>query len=340
MIKLLLENLYQKKKILKKDGQILLPLLSIVVFIFAIGGKTSAVQVTAEVMDSAMEQEQPSASDSDSVIEQPPSSEPEQTMLPIPSPPENGLVQVGKHYQYFKNGKPVKSRWKTIDGYKYYFKANGNAAVKSCKIHGTYYVFNVKGRLFTPKKDSLVTVEDVKFYVTPKGIPIPGWKIIKKKLYYVYKNGRCAANETIDKIKFTEDGYAKSDSISSLKIKTMQVTAKIIKPDMNKAQKLKTCWYYINSFRFKARSYPDETKKNWKYQCALDMLNEKSGNCYGISHAFAALAKEIGYKPYVIVIPKIHCWVRINGKYWDNMGNRMGVPKPNRKFKKNQISKF
>lgn len=169
---------------------------------------------------------------------------------------------------------------------------------------------------------------------------VQGWKIISNKLYYINKDGSYAVNKTIDKIRLTSKGYAKSDSISKLKIKTMKVAAKITKPSMSKKQKLRACWRYINTFRFKARSYPDKTKKNWKYQCALDMLNKKKGNCYGIANAFAALAKEVGYQPYVIEIPKVHCWVRINGKYWDNMGNRMGVSRPQRKYKKNQITKF
>jgi hypothetical protein len=253
---------------------------------------------------------------------------------------KNGLVQNGKDYQYYKNGKLIKSQWKTIGGSKYYFKDNGNAAIKSYKIKGKYYVFDLEGKLLTPTKNSLVKVGEDTYYVTPKGRPISGWKIIKKKLYYVRRTGKCAANETIDNIEFTKSGAAKVNSVSKLKIKTMQVVAKITKPTMSKKQKLKACWYYINTFKFVPSSYPDKTKKNWKYQCALDMLNKKGGNCYGISHAFAALAKEIGYEPYVIEIPKVHCWVRINGKYWDNMGNRMGTKKSRRSYKKSQISKF
>lgn len=96
---------------------------------------------------------------------------------------QNGLVKIGKNYQYYKGGKPIKDQWKTIKGFKYYFKSNGNAAVKSYKIDGVYYVFDGEGKLLEPKKASLVTVGDKKFYISSKGMPIPGWKIIKKKLY-------------------------------------------------------------------------------------------------------------------------------------------------------------
>lgn len=51
---------------------------------------------------------------------------------------QNGLVKIGKNYQYYKGGKPIKDQWKTINGCKYYFKSNGNAAVKAYKIDGTY----------------------------------------------------------------------------------------------------------------------------------------------------------------------------------------------------------
>lgn len=35
-----------------------------------------------------------------------------------------------------------------------------------------------------------------------------------------------------------------------------------------------------------------------------------------------------------------HCWVLINGGYWDNMGNKMGVPNSPNRYNSDQIYKF
>ena len=59
------------------------------------------------------------------------------------------------------------------------------------------------------------------------------------------------------------------------------------------------------------------------------MFRTGYGNCYGFSCIFAALAREIGYTPYMICgrVPGSrdgaadgftrHCWVKINGLYYD-----------------------
>ena len=66
---------------------------------------------------------------------------------------------------------------------------------------------------------------------------------------------------------------------------------------------------------------PQEFKtKDWVYKYALQMFqNGLTGNCYGIASSVAAIAKELGYEPYVITIPDGHSFVMINGLYYDNM---------------------
>lgn len=266
--------------------------------------------------------------------------------FPPPQPPvkppemKNGLKKEGKFYRFYVNGKLVKNKWKTIEGKKYFFKPDGNGAVYSNKIKGKYYVFNTKAQLLTPKKNSIIKVGTKKYYVNKKGNPIPGWHVINKKLYYVDKYGRCAANTKKGDITFTKDGCAKADVHAKLKMKCMEVLNRITKPSMSKSTKLRTCWYYLNGIKFHPWEFPDTTKKDWPQTCALELLNSMSGNCYGFANAFAVLAKELGYTPYVIEIPKCHCWVRIDGKYWDNMGNRMGTSTSRIPYRSDQIYKF
>ncbi|MDO4340419.1 MAG: hypothetical protein Q4C91_20410 [Eubacteriales bacterium] len=263
-----------------------------------------------------------------------PASEPTPTAVPIPSaaplptpepaqPIKNGLVKEGSYYRFYKKGTLIKSTWKTIDGRRYYFKSNGNAATAANKIDGKYYVFSLKGQLLAPSKNRIVTVGGQKYYVTTKGTPIPGWHTIGGKLYYVYKNGKCATSVTKDGITFTKNGYAKNDVESKLKIKLMSVISQVTTSKMSKKQKLISCWYWSNDFRFNVWKFPDFTKKDWTRRAALDMINTRTGNCYCQASTFAALAKELGYKPY-LVDTGTHCWVEIDGIYYDGMcPNRM-----------------
>lgn len=237
---------------------------------------------------------------------------------PTPAP-KRGLVKEGKNYRYYlKKGALLKNRWKKIGSSWYYFKANGNAAVGSIKIKGQYYVFDAKGRRAAPKRNAVVKVNGRKYYVTPSGNPIPGWNIMKGKLYYVYKNGRCAANTKKDGIVFSKEGYAKDTTEADLKIKVSSIISKITTPNMTKAQKLAACWDWCNSFRFVPWKYPDFKKKNWTRAAALDMINTRDGNCYGLASTFAAFAKELGYTP-VLADGSGHCWTEINGIAYDGM---------------------
>ena len=249
----------------------------------------------------------------------------------------------GKLYSVAQNGKCTLKEgkgWKTISGHKYYFKSNGKPAVGSVKINGQYYVFNEQGYLLTPGSTSVVKANNRYYYVTPQGKPVPGWNIVPGKLYYVYENGECARNKTIQKVRFGSSAAAVNDVHSQLKIKCLNVISKVTTPSMTRDQKLRKCWYYVNTIKFQPWKYPDMNKKDWPLEIALDLLNTMGGNCFGFANAFAALAQTLGYEPYVIAIPKCHCWVRINGLYWDNMGNKMGTTYSTFSYTKDQIFKF
>lgn len=52
------------------------------------------------------------------------------TSTPKPTPvPKNGLLKEGKVYRYYVNNKPVRNKWKKINGKYYWFKSNGVAAL-------------------------------------------------------------------------------------------------------------------------------------------------------------------------------------------------------------------
>ncbi len=53
---------------------------------------------------------------------------------------KKGLVRENGHYRYYKGGERLREKWKRVNGKKYYFKKNGNAATGSYKVKGQYYI--------------------------------------------------------------------------------------------------------------------------------------------------------------------------------------------------------
>lgn len=130
----------------------------------------------------------------------------------------------------------------------------------------------------------------------------------------------------------TIKGPSASDILdANLSKKTQSILSAITTANMTNSQKLYAAWKYVTSssnFKYWPK-YPDLNKTGWQKECALDMLTTGRGNCYSFACAFAALASEIGYSPSV-VCGRVsgnrdgasdgltrHCWVRINGAYYD-----------------------
>lgn len=93
---------------------------------------------------------------------------------------------------------------------------------------------------------------------------------------------------------------------------------------MTNRQKLRACFNYIigyNRFVGSMDPTPSEFRsRRWVYKYAVQMFeNGLTGNCYGMASAVAAVAKELGYQPYVITLAEGHSFVMINGRYYDNM---------------------
>ena len=114
------------------------------------------------------------------------------TSTPKPTPvPKNGLLKEGKVYRYYVNNKPVRNKWKKINGKYYWFKSNGVAAHDGYyKVKGVYYVFDKYARRVAPGKKAVVKVNGVKYFVDAKGRAVAGWNELNGKMYYVYKNGK------------------------------------------------------------------------------------------------------------------------------------------------------
>lgn len=244
---------------------------------------------------------------------------------------KQGLKKEGSKYCYYVKGKKVYNAWKTVNGRKYYFNSKGYAVVYSAKISGKIYVFQLNGQLVKPSKNSIVQVGKYSYYVNKNGQAATGWMILSKKLYYADSLGRLYKNKSYQGVSFSNTGAAKNSTASKLKIKTMGIVSSITNSGMTKAQKLKACWnYMVNTSRFRYwPDYPNLNKSGWQKGTALSILTNYRGNCYGFACGFAALASEVGYNPYVICGRVAgsrdqaadgmtrHCWVKIDGRYYD-----------------------
>lgn len=252
------------------------------------------------------------------------------TELPsVPTSIQNGLKISGNKISFYQNGNLLKNRWLNYKGARYYFDANGYAYRGTQRINGKVYVFNEKGQLLKNQKNRMVTVLGKKFYIiSNSGNPATGYFIYKNNLYYADSKGRCYLNRSRDngQLYFTSSGAARKNSNVLLKMKTMQTVASITNSRMSKAQKLRACWEYMvkwDNFNYGGND-PDRTQKEWYRTTALKMLQSKNGTCYSFACAFAALAKEVGYKNIKLIIGYDHCWVTINGKHYDPQAHWSG----------------
>ena len=239
---------------------------------------------------------------------------------------KSGLIKEGtKYFFYDKKGNKLKSKWKTIQKRRYYFKADGTAAVGGTKIGKYTYVFDLQGRLLKPSKSKIVQVGKQLYYVNKKGQAIKGFFKIGNKLYRGDIKGR------LTKVTFNSKGYAKNDLNAKLKMKLMTIISRITTTEMSKSEKLYSCWRYLTSSGnfYYSTYWPDLNKKGWQREVAYNMLTTGGGDCYGFACTFAAMARELGYNPYV-VLGRVsgtrdgaadgltrHGWVMIDGAYYD-----------------------
>ena len=239
-----------------------------------------------------------------------------------PSTPPKGFQINGNKISFYKKGTMLKDRWLNYNGTKYYFGHDGYAYKGSHKINNKVYVFDTEGRLIQNKQNKMVTVYDKKYYIISRyGHPATGYFIYRNNLYYADSKGRCYQNRSREngQLYFTSTGAAKRNTNALLKMQAMRTVSSLTNSKMTRAQKLRACWNYIVSWR--NFSYggndPDLKQKGWYRTTALKMLQSKRGNCYSFACAFAAMAKEIGYKNIKIIVGYDHCWITINGKHYD-----------------------
>ena len=98
-------------------------------------------------------------------------------------------------------------------------------------------------------------------------------------------------------------------------------------------QRFRTCWQWLLSYMYyrpKSFDPADFEGEDWPYRYVISVLSgTPTGNCYGFACTTAAIAKELGFQPTVIVMTLDHAVVEIDGRYYDNMGGGLfGASQP------------
>lgn len=236
---------------------------------------------------------------------------------------KNTLIKTGDRIYYFgSNGKALKKRWKGIDGDWYYFKKNCRAAIGSVSINKKYRVFNKYGHLFRNTKRKTVKVNGTKYLIDKNGYALKGWFEVGEKMLHTRKNGSYDKRKRCGYIPMNKKGYAKNAE----QVRAMLLARKFIKKHTSSSdsamEKFRKCFKQIVGGNVYVGDWRPQGfgEKGWQYRSAIEMFSfGLVGDCYGISCAVAACAKDLGFQPYVIWAAHSHAFVMVDGKYYDNM---------------------
>jgi|GEM_PF-3415703 len=247
---------------------------------------------------------------------------------------ERGILAVNclktvdsKLYYFTADGSALTDSWKDTGGYRYYFGSDGCAYTGSRLIGSCYYIFDEECRLSKTGKKHIAVYGSRKYYVDRNGRAIPGWNIVSSNVIYASESGRLAADKKVSYIKFNAQGFAVNKYQAVAKIYARKFINKHTRQGWSRKRKLRACFYYLLSHRsYVAHNVSDHRayKTNtWQYKAAVEILASRhlTGNCRNFAAAFAAIARELGYQPYVWSM-KTHSVVKIGNSFYDSLYGR------------------
>ncbi len=238
----------------------------------------------------------------------------------------------GRRYYFDQKGRMVKRTMKVVRGRRYYFNRNGRAVIGWKTLNGKKYWFNEKG----VAAKGVVSIDGQKYCFAEDGTMQTGWQYFEEnKAYFSRKTGKMQKNKTVDGVKVGKTGYVTLTYAEKAERSAMKIAEEILKTitndQMSDAQKLRAAWSYMTSrSRFRYVTWqPFALYDGWEYDYAVQIYTGGGGNCYNFACGFAMLAKAIGYRP-VVIRGRVHgsrdgapdgftrhCFVRINGLYYD-----------------------
>lgn len=250
-----------------------------------------------------------------------------------------GLKEVrGRIYYFDKKTGAARKGWVTSkNGWKRYMKSDYTMAKSEwIRYKGRRYYLRKSGHLITGPR--WITLKGKRYYITRSGGCLAGGvRTTSDGRRYFYSDGSLVTEKTNYNINgnyYNIDENGKITPISALTAECSRATQEFISrhtnSGMSDSQKFRACFNYIiaytNFLPWKGPTAAQLQTNDWPKIMALDMLNTGiSGSCYGIASLIASCAKELGYDPYVVAAAEDHCFVIIDGLYYDNMGPLFGA---------------
>lgn len=249
-----------------------------------------------------------------------------------------GWVKKSGQYYWRNEDNTIRRQkgWFDAGGKRYYLNKRG-ARISSIfkKIDEKYYWFNKKGVLYQPRKAGYKTIAGAKYYFYKDGHCATGVVKIGKFRYYFSSKGKLQTNKYGIKLGgkyYSTDKKGKLTKLSAAQVTCRKEAGKFIKKhssaSQTKAQKFRACFNYMKAYMKyvpgyfpTSRDYAILNRADGVYQMANQMFRSPVlwGNCHRFACCLAAVAKELGYEPYVIVTEGDHSFCMIDGKYYDNM---------------------
>ena len=213
--------------------------------------------------------------------------------------------------------------------------------VRVIRRSGNYYAAYKDKTIYTPQKAEIRKIGKDKYYIRKNGELACGAMKMNGKRYYFNDKGRLQGN--IRPIEINQTYYNVNEKGVLKKISKRHALSEIAaqnfikahtRPSSSNSEKFKTCFYYMvgnmcysPGYYNMREDYKVMEKKDGGYALALQMFQSPvlRGNCHRFANCVAAVAKELGYQPTVIVTTGDHSFVQIDGKYYDNMGALFGA---------------
>ena len=233
-----------------------------------------------------------------------------------------------------------KKGWQILNEKKYYLLDGGYRAGGWQRIHGKYYYFyQTTGVLYAKK--GMVRIGAYRYYIFRDGSAATGMTKFGKYYFYFSPTGKLVESKRgvrcgTKYYNTTQNGLASEISYNQAMCERAanEFIRKHSSASDSNAVKFRKCFNYLVAYmRYSpgyfsvSGDYAAFQQPEWQYKLALQCFQSPDlrGNCHRFACCVAAIAKELGYRPYVIVTTGDHSFVMIDGKYYDNMGPLFGA---------------
>ena len=246
---------------------------------------------------------------------------------------KKGAVKLkGSYYYLNKDYSRFSSGFRKTGGKYYYYQSSGKRYTKRgfTKIDGKIYYFCSNKALYVKKGFS--TTKGKTYYFHKKHYALTGMQKISGKVYFFDEDGVLLKNKSSyeygDKY-YRIDSEGVASELSGNEIVAGRLTwifiNKYSSENESSAARFRKCFNRLMwaDYRPSYISRSEVLSEGGVYDVAVKVFRNTdtwTQNCYGFACAVASCAKELGYEPYVCVLDDDHAVVRIDGKYYDNMG--------------------